>query len=121
MNDYLRLAALQGCQPKEFAAFRRYLPLQALGLLRQQNQIAQLQSALKVRIPDGASGPVGNDVLPQLLPRGVETESEVEESIELALWDELNSKLSVYGKECIVVPPMIRLGRCFQARLYKAT
>lgn len=97
MEDYIRLAALQGCIPQDFAAFRRFLALQALRLLRQQNQIARLRLALGRHATAGRQGTEPGTVLSGLALDPSQDLSENEKK-QLQLWDELDAKLAVYGK-----------------------
>lgn len=110
MEDYIRLAALQGCHPKDFATFRRFLTPQALRLLRQQAQIARLQQALGPHVAAARAGTDARKVLPGLGPHQPPQDKSPDELKLLHLWEELDATLVSYGTACfrtgVTAPPL---------------
>lgn len=107
MEDYIRLAALQGCHPKDFATFRRFLMLQSLRLLRRQSRIARLQQALGLQVSNGRAETTPETVLSGLAPDRPEDMS-LDEAEQLQLWEELDATLTLYGKACSRLEPCNR-------------
>lgn len=99
MEDYIRLAALQGRHPQDFAVFRRHLSLQAFSLLRQQNEIAHLEQILGTYVTAARGATEAASVLSGLALHRSQDRSP-DEAEQLRLWDELEAKLKLYGKAC---------------------